>query len=51
MAKHTQRILQAVRVIVHPESWYSFEIKLLRTARVLTYTEANMKHPVLVRDV
>jgi hypothetical protein len=51
MVKRTQRILQAGGATVCPESWYSFEIKLLRMARVLTFTEANTKHPVLVRDV
>jgi len=50
MVKRTQRILQAVGATVCPESWYSFEMRLLRMARVLTFTEANTKHPVLVRD-
>jgi hypothetical protein len=43
--KRTQRILQAVGATACPESWYSFEISLLRTARVLTYPEAHRKHP------
>jgi hypothetical protein len=37
MVKRTQRILQAVGATACPESWYSFEIKLLRMARVLTF--------------
>jgi len=51
MVKRTQRILQAVGATVCPESWYSFEMRLLRMARVLTFTEANTKHPALVMDV
>jgi hypothetical protein len=44
--KRTQSILQAAGVTAYPESWYSFEISLLRMARDLTFTEANMKHPL-----